>query len=213
MRRLSPAFLAALAACATMGEPAEAPPPPSFREVRSLVLVRMAEDRAGRAKDPLDGLAESLRARGFTVRVVDLVASRRAEQKALERLFVDLETRAGATRGERFGTRPYSTMGREAADTVAALGVDAVVSYHSLGWRRSMPFNDEPTLPGTFVPGPPVTPERGPVGALALVDRAGHLATFAWGETTMLDDPDVPLNAAEAIDLVVRTLTSEAGAE
>ena len=69
------------------------------------------------------------------------------------------------------------------------------------------------SLPGTYVPGPPADPRRGPMGALAVVDRAGHVATFAWGETTMVDNPDVPVNPAEAIDLVVRVLSGEPPAE
>lgn len=213
MRRVGPLLVAALAACATAGEPVLTPPPPSFREVRSLLLVRMADDRAGGLKDPLDGLDESLRARGYATRVVDL-ASGRKDQAELERLFLDVEARAGAPRGERFGTRPYSTLGRGAADRVAALGVDAVASFHRLaGLRALRPADAGPVLPGTLLPGPAVTPARGPTGALALVDRAGNVATFAWGETTALDDPDVPVNAAEAIDLLVRTLSGEAAEE
>jgi hypothetical protein len=209
MRRGLPLLLLALGACATAGDAVLTPPPPSFREIRSLVLVRTADDRAGRQKDPLDGLDESLRARGYVTRIVELGGGKKGEHAALERLFVDLESRAGATRGERFGTKPYSSLGRGAGDTVAALGVDAVASYHRLDGRRSLVVEDAPVLPGTLLPGQPMTPVRGPMGAIALVDRAGHVATFAWGETSPLDDPEVPVNAAEAIDLVIRALTGE----
>lgn len=211
MRRVWPLVVFALASCATAGEPVVTPPPPSFREVRSLVLLRMADDRQGRQKDPLDGLDETLRARGYATRVVDLTPGKK-DQAALERLFLDLEVRAGAPRGERFGTRPFSSFGRGAADAVAGLGVDAVATYHRLGGLRSLPPGEaRPGLPGTVFPGAPVNPGRGPTGAIGLVDRAGHAATFSWGETTALDDPDVPVNAAEAIDLVVRALTGEPG--
>lgn len=214
MRRVCPVVLFALAACAGGGEALVAPPPPSFREVRSLLLVRLADERVGRPKDPLDGLDESLRARGYRTRVVELGSSRKGELAALDRLFTELELRAGAGPSERFGTKPYAAMGRSAGETVAALGVDAVASYHRLDGRRRLPSADQaPPLPGTYVPGPPATPQRGPVGALAVVDRAGHVATFAWGETTVLDDPDVPVNPAEAIDLVVRVLSGEPPAE
>ena len=212
MRRVCPVVLFALAACACAcaGGEALVAPPPSFREVRSLLLVRLADDRVGRPKDPLDGLDESLRARGYRTRIVELGSSRKPELAALDRLFTELELRAGAGPSERFGTKPYATMGRSAGETVAALGVDAVASYHRLdGRRRLTPADEAPPLPGTYVPGPPVSPRRGPRGALAVVDRAGHVATFAWGETTVLDDPDVPVNPAEAIDLVVRGLSGE----
>jgi hypothetical protein len=211
MTRAWPILLLALGACAS-ADTFVTPPPPSFREIRSLVLVRMAGDRAGRQKDPLDGLEESLRAHGYKTRVVEL-SGKRSEQPALTRLFEDLELRAGAAQGERFGTKPYSTLGRGAADTVAALGVDAVASYHRLEGRSSLPRSETTTLPGTVLPGPPVETPRGPRGAIALVDRAGHVATFAWGETTALEDPEVPVNAAEAIDLVVRALSGEPARE
>lgn len=213
MRRGWPILWLVLGACATAGDAAVAPPPPpSFREVRSLVLVRMADDRTGHPKDPLDGLDESLRARGYRTRVVSLGAGKQPGLAALDRLYLDLEARAGAARVDRFGTTPYSTLGRGAADTVAALGVDAVASYHRLEGRRLLPRSDATTLPGTLLPGPS-QPVYGPTGAIALVDRAGHVATFAWGETSALDDPEVPVNAAEAIDLVVRVLAGEPAAE
>lgn len=208
MRRVGPVLLVALAACATTGDGFVTQPPPSFREVRSLVLVRMAEDRAGRTKDPLDGLDETLRARGYRTRVVELEGSGKGEHAALDRLFMGLEVRAGAAPGERFGARPYANMGRVAGETVAALGVDAVASYHRLDGRR--PLGAEgPVLPGAIAPGPPAAPARGPVGAIALVDRTGHVATFPWGATSAIADPDVPVNAAEAIDLVLGVLSGE----
>lgn len=210
MRRGWPLLLLALGACATAGDTLVEPPPPSFREVRSVLLVRMADDRAGRQKDPLDGLQETLRARGYTTRLVELGTGKAPHEAALQRLYLDLEARAGSARAERFGTRPYATMGRGAADAVAALGVDAVASYHRLEGRRLLPPVDTAPVAGALLPGPSLEPARGPTGALALVDRAGHLATFAWGETTSLDDPDVPVNAAEAIDLVLRTLVGDA---
>lgn len=212
MRRVWPVVLVVLSACATGGEPFVAPPPPSFREVRSLVLVRLADDRAGRQKDPLDGLDESLRARGYKTRIVELGSSRKPEQAALERLFLELESKVGALPSDRLGGRPFSTAPRSATETVAALGVDAVASYHRLEGRRLL-APEQPTLPGTYLPGPPAVPARGPMGALALVDRAGHVATFAWGASTTLDDPEVPVNPAEAIDLLLRALTGEPAAE
>jgi hypothetical protein len=213
MRRGWSVLLVALAACATTGDAPAATPPPSFREVRSLVLVRTVEDRAGRQKDPLDGLDESLRARGYRTRLVELGRAGGPDHPALARLFSDLEGRAGAARAERFGTTPYARLGRGAAETVAALGVDAVASYHRLALLRAPAPGDGARLPGTLLPGPAVSPAQRPTGALAVVDRAGHVATFAWGETSALDDPDVPVNAAEAIDLVLRALSGEPAPE
>src|SRR5512142_1318872 len=137
MRRGWSVSLVALAACATAGDVPAALPPASFREVRSLVLVRTVEDRAGRQKAPLDGLDESLRARGYRTRIVELRRAGGPQQAALARLFSDLEARAGAARTDRFGTTPYARLGRGAAETVAALGVDAVASYHRLALVRA----------------------------------------------------------------------------
>jgi hypothetical protein len=210
MTRIALGALAALAACATGGQPF-APPPPSFTEVKTLVLVRAAEGRAGRAKDPLDGLDESLRARGYQTRIVQLDAKPSRDQAALEKLFLQLESRAGAPRGDRFGPRPYGDAGKAAGETVAALGVDAVATYHRLDGRRPLaPASSEPLLPGSMYQRPTLAPGGGPMGALAVVDRSGHVATFAWGEPTDTGpDPTVPVNAAEAIDLVVRTLAGQ----
>ena len=205
MRRLALA-LAAAAACATTGE-AVAPPPPSFRQVSSLVLVRSADERTRRPRDPLDALDETLRARGFRTRVVDLARKPPPELAPLERLFAQLEARAGASRPERVAT-PVGTAGKDAAAAVAQLGVDAVASYHRLELRRP-PDLPPPALPGTIFPPAPAAPLQRPLGALAIVDREGHVATFAWGDAGPLEDPGVPLNAAEAIDMLVRALTGE----
>ena len=91
------------------------------------------------------------------------------------------------------------------------LGVDAVATYHRLEGRRALgSAPSQPLMPGSALPGPQVVPARGPLGALVVVDRQGHVAVFPWGETTPLDDPSVPVNAAEAIDLVLRTLAGQA---
>ena len=208
MTKLAFAALAAATACATTGE-AVAPPPPSFRAVHSLALVRTVDGRASRPKDPLDGLDESLRARGYATRVIELGRKRSPELAPVERLFGQLELRASAGRSERLGISPFADAGRAAGEAVAALGVDAVATYHRLEGRRlPQPPSADPVLPGTLFP-PPSAPSTGPLGALALVDRSGHVATFAWGEPTALEDPSVPMNAAEAIDFLVRALAGE----
>jgi hypothetical protein len=200
------AALVALAACAGAAGPAVAPAA-TFREVRSLLLVREAGDaREGRPRDPLDGLDETLRARGFTTRVVELGRGAAPGQPALARLFRDLELRAGASRAERIAT-PVRDAGRDVAATVAELGVDAVATYHRLERTRS-PSPPPPAFPGALPSAPP--PPARPLGALVLVDRAGTLATFAWGDAGPLEEPGVPLNAAEAIEQLVRALTGEA---
>ena len=208
MRKLGLAAVITAMACATTGKPAGLPPP-SFRAVHSVALVRTVDDRAGRPKDPLDGLDESLRARGYTTRIVELGRQRKPELAGVEKLFGQLEVRAAAGRSERLGTPPFADAGRAAGETVAALGVDAVATYHRLDWRRPLPPPTADTaLPGSLFP-PPSAPARGPVGALALVDRSGHVATFAWGEASALEDPSVPMNALEAIDFLVRALAGE----
>jgi hypothetical protein len=206
MRRIALVGLAAVIACAGAGE-SVAPPPSPFRGVQSLVLVRAADDRASRPKDPLDGLQESLAARGFTTRVVDLGGKRPPELAPLERLFDQLEARAAAGRLERSAT-PVSSLGRDVAATVAGLGVDAVASYHRLDRHRS-PSMPPSMAPGTTFPAPATASPQRPTGALVLVDRQGRVAAFAWGDAGALEDPSVPLNAAEAIDQLVHALTGE----
>jgi hypothetical protein len=199
------AALVALAACATAAGPAVAPAA-TFREVRSLLLVReVGEAREGRPRDPLDGLDETLRARGFTTRVVELGRGAAPGQAALARLFRDLELRAAASRAERIAT-PVRDAGRDVAATVGDLGVDAVATYHRLERPRSRSA-PPPAFPGAL---PSAPPPPAPLGALVLVDRAGALATFAWGDGGALEEPGVPLNAAEAIEQLVRALTGEA---
>jgi hypothetical protein len=211
MRRVGLAALAALAACATAGERVPPPPPPpSFTHVRTLVLVRTEDGRAGRAKDPLDGLDESLRARGFATRVVELGRDGRPGQAALARLFADLEAWASTPRADRIGKLPFAAAEGGTVAAVAELGVDAVAAYHRLEGRRALaPPPPSPSLQGTALPGTPAAPARGPTGALTLVDRGGHVATFAWGAPAPFVDPGVPLNPAEAIDLLLRTLAGE----
>ncbi len=195
--------LVAFTACATAGE--AAPPPSPFRGARSLVLVRAGDAHGQRPKDALDGLDETLRARGFTTRIVEL-GKPPPELASLERLFAQLELRAASRRSERIAP-PVGAAGREAGAVVAQLGVDAVVSYHRLD-RRRPPEPPPALLPGSIFP-PPPPPAGRPIGALMLVDRGGHVAAFAWGDAGPLEDPAVPLNAAEAIDFLVRALTGE----
>ena len=184
MRRVALAALAAAAAlgCATAGaDRAPAAPPPSFQKVRSLVLVRGAWERAGRPKDPLDGLDETLRARGFTTRVIELGERPAPDLQPLAVLFQRLEGRASATRGERFGVASTSEVGPDAGAVVARAGADAVATYHRLEGRTSLPPPVASPGPSPFPSGAPAVPVRGPQGAFALVDREGHVAIFAWG--------------------------------
>jgi hypothetical protein len=201
-----PLALALLAAACAAPEEARAPAVPPFRDVRTLVLVRSVDERGHRAKDALDGLDETLRGRGFTTRVVELGPGSPPEHAAVARLFHQLEQRAAASRGERTA-RPVTSAGPKAGSVVAGLGADALASYHRLERRRA------PGLP-TAAAGAPLSSRAQavtdrPTGALVLVDRAGRVATFAWGDAGALDDPTVPLNAAEAIELLARALAGE----
>jgi hypothetical protein len=214
MRRVVLAALAAALACATVGERTAPAPPPSFAAVRSIALVRRADDRGGRPRDPLDGLDESLRARGYATRMIDLVADPKPELEPLGRLFAQLEVRAGTPRGERFGVVAQGDAGAAAGAVVADLGVDAVASYHRLEGRRLLPPPvQQPVFQGGFPTTQQAVPVRPPQGALAVVDRSGQLAVFAWGDSAAMADPSAAINAAEAIDLLVRALTGEPAPE
>jgi hypothetical protein len=209
MRTLGLVALAATTACATLNGDSFAPPPSPFRGIHSLVLVRAVEGRGQRPKDPLDGLDESLRARGFTTRVVELGPKGPPELAPLQRLFDQLGARASSVTTQ-WGARPPTARSAEAGEAVAKLGVDAVATYHHIVQPPVLAASPSP-FAGTLPPAP--SPVSRPLGALALVDRAGHVETFVWGSGGNLEDPGVPLNAAEAIDLLVRALTGDAAEE
>lgn len=169
------------------------------------MLVRSVEDPgAPRApKDALDALHETLEARGLQARVVELVPRGPKELRPLERLHgrVAARVRGGVPRGH-----PVVQLGGDAGEVVTALGADAVVLYHRED-ARAFPAADEPPplTPGLFPPVPaPVV--RRPLGALTLVDRHGSAATFDWGAPGADLDPDAAVNAAEAIDELVKVL-------
>jgi hypothetical protein len=211
MRRAGFAVLGAVLACATAGERAPQAPPPSFRAVRSLVLVRRADDRGSRPKDALDGLDESLRARGYTTRVVEVGGQGKSELARLHDLFDRLELRAGSPRGGSFGAGPTGDAGASAGEVVAELGVDAVASYHRLEGRRfAPPPPPAPVFPGTYSTQTQAPTPWSAQGAFVIVDRSGRLAVFPWGESGQPGEPESAINAAEAIDQVVRGLTGEA---
>jgi hypothetical protein len=73
---------------------------------------------------------------------------------------------------------------------------------------HAQPLPPPPLAGAATVPVAPPPPSL-PLGALVLVDRSGKAAAFAWGDTDALDDPGAPLNAAEAIEQLVRALTGE----
>lgn len=205
--------VAALAAgCAAPREPAAPSGPPPFEGVKRLVLARWTDDPSGRPKDPLDALKESLEARGFVVRMVDLGRRTPAELRELERLHGQLASRIyGAVPRDRLDRRRGEALGRDAGAVVAALGVDAVALYHRFDGRPPPGALHDPFAPpgGIFPPAPPV--DRRPLGALSLVDRAGNAIWFDWGSPGLDVDPDAPVNPAEAIDALVAVLTGDVG--
>jgi hypothetical protein len=50
---------------------------------------------------------------------------------------------------------------------------------------------------------------RRPAGARSLVDRSGSATWFAWGAPGGELDPTQPVNAAEAIDMLLHALGGE----
>lgn len=207
--RLASLALAAAAGCATAPEPA-APPagPPPFQGARSLVLARWTDDPAGRPKDPLDALKESLDARGLATRMVDVGGRTPPELRDLERLHATVGSRIHGGQRDRFSRR-VEPLGRDAGQVVAALGVDVVALYHRFDGRPPPAAFPEPsTMPGAPFPPSPAL-ERSPLGAFSLVDRAGEATWVDWGAADAEFDPEVPANAAEAIDAIVAVLTGE----
>lgn len=208
--RLALVLAAALAACATVEGPPPGPSP--FRSAKRLVLVRRVDDaRPQRGRDPLDALKESLEARGYEARVVEIGPGRPAELRDLEGLEDRIEGRAW--------TRPRSDgvvdrMGPEAGAIVARLGADAVVGYHRLDGRLA-PLSPPPMQPwGSPAPYPAAQPQPAPgrpAGALSLLAADGSLAWFPWGAPGAEMDLRALLNPAEAIDAVLAALAGEAG--
>jgi hypothetical protein len=212
------ALALAAAACATVGEPP--PGPPAFEEVRTVALVRWRDDPGvARAKDPLDALEESLAARDVATRAVEIGPRTEDASRALERLHSRLATRIvqGPPRG-RYG-RGAEPLGAEAADAVAALGVDAVALHHradafGLGAlpRARAPVLGDPFPPSASPPSATLSLRR-PLGALSLVDRRGNAIWFEWGAPESELDPSAPVNAAEAVDALLRVLAGEGEGE
>ncbi len=215
MTRLVPraaalAAAATLAACAPL---AEAPPPgpPPFRGVKRLVLVRRVDDpRAQRGRDPLDALKESLVARGYEARIVELGAGKDASLKDVDALEGRVEARMWSR--ERTTGRPEA-LGADAGAIVSKLGADAVVGYHRLR-DQLPPLLPPPTPWGAPPPVPQQVPARRPAGALSLVAASGAAAWFPWGgQGPNLEDPAVLINPAEAIDAVLAALAGRTGDE
>ncbi len=203
------ALAAALLACASVEGPPPGPPP--FRGAKKLVLVRLVEDpRAPRARDALDALKESLDARGYEARVVDIVPGKDPALRDLERLEDRVAGRFWNRDGRSAGVA--DRMGADAGAVVAGLGVDAVAGYHRLADR--LPPLPPPSDP--FAPRYPYAtrsaPLRRPTGALSLVAADGSAAWFPWGGGQGLEpEPGALLNPAEAIDAVLAALAGTGG--
>ncbi len=201
--RAALALAAALAACAP--GVAEGPPagPSPFRSVKKLVLVRRVDDpRATRGRDALDALKESLGARGYEARIVEVGRSKDAALRDVERL----EERIGA----RFWTRERAgraeMLGADAGAVVARLGADAVVGYHRAEDQPlPLPPPPDPTWGPSYASRLP-TAVRRPSGALSLVAASGAAAWYPWGGAGADLDSRALLNAAEAIDALLAAL-------
>ncbi|HEY6001922.1 MAG TPA: hypothetical protein VIV57_03545 [Anaeromyxobacter sp.] len=194
--------------CATLGEPASAGPPP-FTGVKKIALVRVRAERDGaRPRDVLDALAESLVSRGYEVSRIEVGPSPPAELRGVERLYARIDGYiASAQPRPRFGRR-VEPAGADAGEVMRSLGVDAVAMYHRFDDRLLMPPPD--VLGGSLFPARPDQPGlRRPAGALSLADRSGSATWFAWGAPGAELDPTQPVNAAEAIDMLLRALAGE----
>jgi hypothetical protein len=202
--------LAALS-CATLSEPAPAGPP-AFVGVRKIALVRVKPGRdAPRGKDALDALGESLSARGFEVTRVEIVGRPAPDQRGVDRLYARLDGSIASAHPRPRYARRLEAVGADAGEIVRSLGVDAVAMYHRYDDRLLMPLQEPP--PGALFPARPeiMPPGTGrPAAALSLVDREGNATWFGWGVPNAELDPTQPVNAADAIDMLLRTLRGEA---
>jgi hypothetical protein len=200
------AALLALDACASIAAGPPAGPSP-FLGVKKLVLVRRVDDaRAPRGRDPLDALKETLDARGYETRIVEIGSGEDAGLRDVDRL----EDRIAARMWNRARTagRPES-IGADAGAVVAKLGVDALVGYHRLQ-DQLPPLPPPAPLGAAPYPARQAAPPRRPAGALSLLAASGSVAWFPWGGREQLE-PGALINPAEAIDAVVAALSASAG--
>ncbi len=200
---------AALAGCAPLA--AEGPPagPSPFLGVKKLVLVRHLDDpRAPRGRDPLDALKESLDARGYEARIVEIAARDDGPLRDVDRL----EDRIAARMWNRDRTRARpERLDADAGAVVARLGADAVVGYHRLqGQLPPLPPPPSPSW-GSPYPGQRALPGRRPAGALSLLDASGSLAWFPWGGREAELEHAALINPAEAIDALLAALRGNTG--
>jgi hypothetical protein len=200
--QLASLALAAATACAGVREP---PGPPPFEGVKSLALVRWREpDAAARPRDPLDVLKESLDARGYETRLVEVGRRVPDALRPVQRLHERVGAHGGTTWPR--GRDRLERIGPEAGEAARALGVDAVVLYHRAEDWRSPALPEPRAFPQPGFP-PPVAFRR-PLGALSLVDGGGAAVSFEWGapDEALDRDPAGPVNAAEAIDAILGVL-------
>lgn len=218
MSSRTPLALLLAASCATAGAPApqDTRDTRSFQDIRKIALVRWVDDPGVvHGKDPLDALRESLAERGYDVRLVEIGRGRNAARD-VERLYMRVDGRIEArSRPDRMGSRVVHLGPGDAAAALGALGTDAMATYHRFtGLPMLLPPPARDPLdplsgPGTLYPPQADAIPYQPLGALSLVDRDGDLVWFDWGSPAPAD-ADVPANAAEAVDALLRVLAGQA---
>jgi hypothetical protein len=200
--RMAIAAALACAACASVEGPPPGPSP--FRTAKRIVLVRRAADRkAPRGRDALDALKESLDARGYEARIVEVGPGEDGGLRELDRLEERLASRLWS--GDALPGR-VERLGPDAGAVVARLGADAIVGHHRLDpWLAPPPPVPAQTWGAAPSPQQPA-PARRPAGALSLVAADGSAAWFPWGGAGADQDPRALVNAAEAIDSLLAAL-------
>ena len=201
--RMALAVALACAACASVEGPPPGPSP--FRTAKRIVLVRRAADRkAPRPRDALDALKESLDARGYEARIVEVGPGEDGGLRELDRLEERLASRLFS--GDALPGR-VERLGPEAGAVVARLGADAIAGHHRLDpWLAPTPSAPVQTWGAAPAPLQPAAPVRRPAGALSLVAADGSAAWFPWGGARAVQDPRALVNAAEAIDALLAAL-------
>ncbi len=204
-------MLAALAfsavSCARVQPPPPGPPP--FRVVKRVALVKWIERGEVRRPDPLDGLGQTLQARGFEVSILELGPKLRDDLRGLDKLHDEASWHVGT--GSLGAKRPRQAE-RLSTPTDALLDrldADAIVFSYRLG---QVPAWYQPAAPyGPFGPlgadpyARPRAPLR-PAGAFTLIGRGGALLSFEWASQAGMAEPAMPANAAEAIEQLVRAI-------
>lgn len=173
--------------------PTRGPVYQAFAGARTVALVHERRGEPVARRDVVDGLAETLRARGWQVR-----PPRAESMEALTALGHRLETWSQSSLG--LGAGVTDGVSAEAGAAVRAAGVDAVAYEFRFTSHRppiAQPMFTSPT------DSPELLTRSQVLGALVLVSKRDEVLRVEWGDAETVGLPQSP---AEAIDALVAAI-------